>query len=70
MISILRQPIVFDVTSSPVKTTLFVIIGAACILPGLIGHEPWRPDEAMVFVVSNSMLRDCAWVKPTRAATT
>ena len=70
MISILRQPIVFDGTSSPVKTTLFVIICAAWILPGLIGHDPWKPDEAMVFGVINSMLRDGAWVVPTIAGTT
>ena len=69
MISILRQPIVFDGTSSPVKTTLFVIICAAWILPGLIGHDPWKPDEAMVFGVINSMLRDGAWVVPTIAGT-
>jgi 4-amino-4-deoxy-L-arabinose transferase-like glycosyltransferase len=69
MISILRQPIVFDGTKSPVKSALFVLICAAWILPGLIGHDPWKPDEATVFGVVYSMLRDGTWLLPNIAGT-
>lgn len=69
MISILRQPIVFDGTKSPVKSALFVVICAAWILPGLIGHDPWKPDEATVFGVVYSMLRDGTWLLPNIAGT-
>jgi 4-amino-4-deoxy-L-arabinose transferase-like glycosyltransferase len=67
MISSLRQPIVFDGTSTPVKTALFIIICVAWIVPGLIGHDPWKPDEAMVFGVIHSILRDGTWLVPTIA---
>ncbi len=69
MISILRQPIVFDGTKSPVKSALFVVICAAWILPGLIGHDPWKPDEATIFGVVYSMLRDGTWLLPNIAGT-
>lgn len=60
----LRRPIVFDGTSSPVKKALFCIICAAWILPGLIGHGPWKPDEAVTFGVIHNMLRDGSWLIP------
>lgn len=69
MISILRQPIVFDGTKSPVKSALFVLICAAWIMPGLVGHDPWKPDEATVFGVVYSMLRDGTWLLPNIAGT-
>ncbi len=67
MISIFRQPIVFDGTSTPVKTALFLIICAAWILPGLIGHDPWKPDEAIHFGVIYSMLHEGQWMVPSIA---
>lgn len=63
MISTIRQPIVFDGTSTPVKTALFLIICAAWILAGLISHDPWNPEASVVNVV-NSMLRDGEWLLP------
>ncbi len=65
MISRLRQPIVFDGTSTPVKTALFIIICVAWILPGLIGHDPWKPDESLAFGVVHSMLQEGNWLIPT-----
>jgi len=64
MISLLRQPIVFDGSSSPVKSSLFIIICLAWILPGLIGHDPWKPDEALAFGVVHAMLKDGQWLIP------
>jgi 4-amino-4-deoxy-L-arabinose transferase-like glycosyltransferase len=63
----LKRPIVFDGTASPVKNALFFIICAAWILPGLIGHDPWKPDEAVAMGIVHSMLdgRDAlAWLVP------
>ena len=62
----MRQPIVFDGTSTPVKTALFVIICAAWMLPGLIGHDPWK-TEATTFGVIYSMVQDGNWLVPTVA---
>lgn len=67
MISTIRQPIVFDGNSTPVKTALFLIICAAWILTGLVGHDPWKPDEAITFGVVHAMLRDGQWMVPTIA---
>ena len=60
----IKQPIMFDGTYSPVKSALFMIICAAWILPGLIGHDPWKPDEAITFGVIHSMLSEGSWLMP------
>lgn len=60
----IKQPIVFDGTSTPVKTALFVVICLAWIVPGLIGHDPWRNDEAIAFGVIHSMLKEGHWLLP------
>ena len=62
----MRQPIIFDGTSTPVKTALFIVICAAWMLPGLIGHDPWK-TEATTFGVIYSMLQDGNWLVPTVA---
>ena len=64
--STMRQPIIFDGASTPVKTALFIIICAAWILPGLIGHDPWK-TEATTFGIVYSMLQDGNWLVPTVA---
>jgi 4-amino-4-deoxy-L-arabinose transferase-like glycosyltransferase len=60
----MRQPIIFDGTASPVKTALFVILCIAWLLPGLVGHDPWKPDEAMTFGVVHSILTEGHWLMP------
>ena len=62
----MRQPIIFDGTSTPVKTALFIIICAAWMLPGLIGHDPWK-TEATTFGIIYAMLQDSNWLVPTVA---
>ena len=50
---------------------LFVIICAAWILPGLIGHDPWKSaDEAIPFGVILSMLHEGHWLTPMIAGVT
>src|SRR5258708_16627672 len=36
----------------------------AWILPGLIGRDPWKPDEAQTFGVVYQLLKDGDWVVP------
>lgn len=58
------------------KTPLFPIpplFAAVCllclawILPGLIGHDPWKPDEAYSFGLVYHILQGGDWVVPTLA---
>jgi 4-amino-4-deoxy-L-arabinose transferase-like glycosyltransferase len=48
-------------------------IGFACLLaavwmiPGLLGHDPWKPDEAQNFGIVYEMLQTGDWVVPTLA---
>jgi 4-amino-4-deoxy-L-arabinose transferase-like glycosyltransferase len=53
--------IAFDGARTPLKTTLFVLVCLAWILPGLVGHDPWKSDEAIVFGVVFEMLRSGDW---------
>ena len=46
---------------------LVALLCAAWILPGLIGHDPWKPDEAQTFGVVYELLRGGSWVVPTLA---
>jgi 4-amino-4-deoxy-L-arabinose transferase-like glycosyltransferase len=44
-----------------------LLVAAFClawILPGLIGHDPWKPDEAQTFGVVYAMLREGSWLVP------
>src|SRR5688572_5344178 len=56
-------PISFDGADTPVKTALFVIVCLAWLLPGLVGHDPWRTDEAVAFGTVAEMLRSGDWVR-------
>jgi len=52
----------FDGTRTPVKTALFLIVCFAWLLPGLVGHDPWKVDEAVVFGAVAEMLRSGDWL--------
>jgi 4-amino-4-deoxy-L-arabinose transferase-like glycosyltransferase len=41
-----------------------MVIGLAWLLPGIVGHEPWKPDEGYVFGSINEMLASGDWVVP------
>ena len=49
------------------RVLLLILLCAAWILPGLIGHDPWKPDEAHTFGVVYEILRGGSWVVPTLA---
>jgi 4-amino-4-deoxy-L-arabinose transferase-like glycosyltransferase len=60
---LLRSEIIAThISANPV--TLAVVLCVAWILPGLIGHDPWKPDEAQIFGVVYQILKDGDWVVP------
>ena len=54
--------IAYDGTPTRIKTILFVVICATWLLPGLVGHDPWKVDEATAFGAVMEMLRTGDWV--------
>lgn len=54
--------IAFDGTSTPLKTWLFIAVCLTWLLPGLVGHDPWKVDEAVVFGAVTEMLRTGDWL--------
>lgn len=60
----LRRTIAWDGTRTPVKTVLFLVICLAWLLPGLVGHDPWKTDEALVLGAVAEMLRTGDWAVP------
>lgn len=60
----LRARITFDGTPTPVKTALFLLVCVAWILPGLVGHDPWKTDEALALGAVAEMLRSGDWAVP------
>lgn len=50
-----------------VMAALTVGLCAAWIIPGLIGHDPWKPDEAYTFGLVFHVLQGGGWIVPTLA---
>jgi 4-amino-4-deoxy-L-arabinose transferase-like glycosyltransferase len=58
----LERQITYDGGRTPLKTSLFVLVCLTWIVPGLVGHDPWKTDEATVFGAVFDMLRSGDWV--------
>lgn len=52
---------------TPVKAGLLALLSAIWILTGIIGHDPWKPDEAYSFGLINHILQSGDWLVPTLA---
>src|SRR5205809_6860076 len=52
-----------------VKQLGLVLLCTAWIVLGLIGHDPWKPDDATAFGVAYDMLRHGDWIVPQVAGT-
>lgn len=50
------------ITAHPVRLTILICL--AWILPGLAGHDPWKPDEAQIFGVVYHLLQSQDWIVP------
>src|SRR5687767_3214554 len=53
-----------DGTKTPIQTALFILVCLVWILPGLVGHEPWKGDEAATLGVINHILKTGEWLVP------
>jgi 4-amino-4-deoxy-L-arabinose transferase-like glycosyltransferase len=49
------------------RSVLVALLCAAWILPGLVGRDPWKPDEGHTFGVVFELLRGGSWVVPALA---
>ncbi|MDA8256561.1 MAG: glycosyltransferase family 39 protein [Betaproteobacteria bacterium] len=43
---------------------VFLLLVAAYLLPGLIGHDPWKQDETYIFSIVHHLLQSGDWVVP------
>ncbi len=59
----LTPKIAYDGPRTPLKTVLFVVVCLAWLLPGLVGHDPWKVDEAVVFGSVAEMVRSSDWIQ-------
>ncbi len=53
--------------SQQIPLLLCLVIFACWLLPGLVGHEPWKPDEAYTFGLIRHIAQSGDWVVPTLA---
>lgn len=49
------------------SATAFLIMVIAYLLPGLIGHDPWKQDETYIFGIIQHLLKSGDWIVPTVA---
>lgn len=55
------------VASSSIPLWLLILLVVAWIPPGLVGHDPWKPDEAYSFGIVYHILQTGNWIVPTLA---
>ncbi len=58
-------PVAVPAPSSRLSLVVVVLLALAYALPGIIGHEPWKPDEPYTFGAVLDMMRTGDWVVPT-----
>ena len=56
-----------DALESTRKLGLLLLLCVAWLLPGLIGHAPWRPEEASSVAIVLHILKTGDWLLPTLA---
>ena len=52
---------------TPIKAGFLFLLCAAWLLTGLIGHDPWKPDEAYGFGLIYHIIQNHDWIVPTLA---
>ncbi|MGE5617264.1 MAG: ArnT family glycosyltransferase, partial [Bacillota bacterium] len=53
-----------DAEAAQAPRWIVAVIAAMYVLPGLVGHDPWKPDEAYIFGVVYHMLQSGDWIVP------
>ncbi len=53
--------------SNSIALALLILLCVAFLVPGLLGHDPWKQDETYVFDIIHHMLLSGDWVVPTLA---
>ena len=56
-----------DQAITPTKALFLGMLCAVWLLTGLIGHDPWKPDEAYSFGLVYHILKNGDWLVPTLA---
>jgi 4-amino-4-deoxy-L-arabinose transferase-like glycosyltransferase len=59
--------VAYAASDSPMMSVRHILLATLClgwILPGLIGHDPWKPDEAYTFGVVYEILKGGSWIIP------
>lgn len=51
-------------TQQALPRWLFLLLVLAWVVPGLIGHDPWKPDESYIFGLVLEILQGGDWVVP------
>jgi 4-amino-4-deoxy-L-arabinose transferase-like glycosyltransferase len=49
------------------KLALLIVLCVAWLVPGLVGHEPWKSDDAATFGIAYQMLQSGDWLVPALA---
>ena len=62
-----RQCVVARKTAHTIPLTLVIALVLAYLLPGLIGHDPWKQDEAYIFGCVYHIVQTGDWVVPEMA---
>lgn len=57
----------FPGSSDRSKIWWLTLLCLAWIVPGLVGHQPWKPDEAYSFGIVHHILKSGDWLVPTLA---
>jgi 4-amino-4-deoxy-L-arabinose transferase-like glycosyltransferase len=52
---------------TPIKAGFMLLLCATWLLTGLVGHDPWKPDEAYGFGLIYHILQTNEWIVPTLA---
>ena len=52
----------------PLTGRFLLLLVAAYMLPGLLGHDPWKTEDAIGFGIVNDMLTRGSWLTPHLAA--
>lgn len=52
---------------TPAKALLLLLLCAVWLMTGLIGHDPWKPEEAHSFGIVYHILQSGDWLVPTLA---